>query len=60
MKEADINLCVVCGKPLYIGCNLNNVPEHCKEHLVFNYMKIGEGAHFDCYIERIVSTMLNR
>lgn len=51
-----MNNCEKCGLSLDIGVSLINIPEHCKEHFLFKYMRLGEGMHFDCYIETLIDS----
>lgn len=46
--------CPRCGIPLNVRMVLHNVPQNCKEHITYPYMKIGESMHMECYIHHVM------
>ena len=59
MEESKAGeLCSICGIPLNKGCVVHNVPENCKEHITFPYMRIGDRLHIECYIQHVIEVIL--
>lgn len=46
--------CPKCGIFLNTGMVLHNIPENCKKHITYPFMKIGESMHFECYLQHVI------
>jgi hypothetical protein len=53
-------ICKRCNITLENAVIVQNLPENCKEYISWKYMEIGEGMHFDCYIETVIDKYLEK